>query len=330
MYTIVRYNNREEWLEGRKKGIGASDVGTLLGLNKYNTPLRLWNKIMGLTAPEGESAAMSRGHRVEPLVASDFAAATGAIIDEGSAEDFHAVDNDKPWLRVSPDRMWWPAGTPESERTMENALILECKTCTADITPDTVFDHFPYWYAQIQYQMGVMGVQKAALGWICVGNPNLPFDYLMLDFDEKYYLDTIVPTVDAFWNDNVLGGAQPDQVLDNEDAGLRWSRAETGSKAVATQEVIDSIIRCRAIEAQIKALEKEADDIKLGVKISMGDSEALVMPDGKTEVATWKNCTTAARLDAKRLQSEQPDVYEKYMGQASESRRLLLKTPKGA
>ncbi len=34
--------SRQEWLEDRKKGIGGSDVGTILGLNKWKSPYQLW------------------------------------------------------------------------------------------------------------------------------------------------------------------------------------------------------------------------------------------------------------------------------------------------
>lgn len=330
MYDIVKYANRDEWLEGRKLGIGSSDVGIILGLNKYSTPLRLWLKRTGRTAPEAENAAMSRGHRMEVVVANDFAAATGAVIDNNSVDDWHAVDRDRPFLRVSPDRLWWPEGTPEGERTTESALILECKTCTADVTPETVFDAFPYWYAQVQYQMGVMGVGRCALAWINVGTPNLPFGYTFVDFDAKYYGGVMVPALEKFWNENIVGGAMPETITDDEDAIIRYRKAEEGSKSVASEQVVARIARCKAVEEQIKTLEKEADDIKLEVKTAMGEAETLVAPDGKTVVATWKNCSVAGRFDSKRFKEENPETYEKYMSGGGETRRLTLRAPKAA
>ena len=34
--------SHQEWLEDRKRGIGGSDVATVLGLNKYKSPYQLW------------------------------------------------------------------------------------------------------------------------------------------------------------------------------------------------------------------------------------------------------------------------------------------------
>ena len=38
MKKVIKYKNREEWLQNRSKGIGASEAGTVLGLN----PWELW------------------------------------------------------------------------------------------------------------------------------------------------------------------------------------------------------------------------------------------------------------------------------------------------
>ena len=40
---------RDDWLQERSKGIGGSDVATVLGLNPYKTPLSLWEEKTGKT-----------------------------------------------------------------------------------------------------------------------------------------------------------------------------------------------------------------------------------------------------------------------------------------
>ncbi|EKC56536.1 hypothetical protein OBE_11012, partial [human gut metagenome] len=42
MKQIIKYKSREEWLQNRSKGIGASEAGTVLGLNPWETPYQLW------------------------------------------------------------------------------------------------------------------------------------------------------------------------------------------------------------------------------------------------------------------------------------------------
>lgn len=57
-YTLERFQqfrrvDREAaWLESRKKGVGGSDVSTIMGLNKYKTSYQLWMEKTGRMQPE--------------------------------------------------------------------------------------------------------------------------------------------------------------------------------------------------------------------------------------------------------------------------------------
>ena len=37
----LSYDSQEDWEELRTKGVGGSDAGAILGLNKYTTPFRI-------------------------------------------------------------------------------------------------------------------------------------------------------------------------------------------------------------------------------------------------------------------------------------------------
>ena len=53
MITRTTYQSREEWLEGRLHGLGASDIGALLGVSKFKTPIQLWREKTGaVKAPD--------------------------------------------------------------------------------------------------------------------------------------------------------------------------------------------------------------------------------------------------------------------------------------
>ena len=65
---VIRYKNSQEWLSDRRNGIGASEVGTILGLNPFETPYQLWRRKKGLDAPKQENFAMKAGHYLEDAV----------------------------------------------------------------------------------------------------------------------------------------------------------------------------------------------------------------------------------------------------------------------
>lgn len=329
-YHIVTYSGRDEWLKGRELGIGSSEVGTILGINHFDSPLKLWRRKQKIDPPTEESAAMKRGHRMEVVVANDFAEATGAIIDENSTDDWHAVDDEEEFLRVSPDRLWWPAGTPASEQTVDSSFILECKTCQANVEPDDIFEAYPYWYPQVQYQMGVMRKKRCALAWINVLNPDLPFRFRYVDFDEKYYNRVMLPKLRHFWNECILGCVEPDEVLDEEDAKLKWKKSVPESSVTAGTGLASRLERYHSLKASIKEMEKEVNDIELEVRTTLATAEVLLMPDGETEAATWKTFVTSGSFDKDLFKKENPEMYKKYTTEGKETRRLVIKSQKKA
>lgn len=67
--------NREEWLEARKEGLGASDAPAFLGISHWKTNVRLWEEKCGLVVPEdiGDKPYVRYGNDAEPLLRQFFA-----------------------------------------------------------------------------------------------------------------------------------------------------------------------------------------------------------------------------------------------------------------
>lgn len=74
LQTVTVYNTREEWLEGRKGGLGASDAGALLGISPWKSNVQLWEEKCGLAVPEeiGDNPAVKYGNDAEPLLRQFF------------------------------------------------------------------------------------------------------------------------------------------------------------------------------------------------------------------------------------------------------------------
>ena len=62
-----------EWLEHRKTGIGGSDAGAIMGVNKYVTPLDLYNDKLGLVEKDlTDNQAVYFGNVLEDVVAQNI------------------------------------------------------------------------------------------------------------------------------------------------------------------------------------------------------------------------------------------------------------------
>ena len=71
----------EEWLEIRRKGIGGSDAGTVLGKNPYKSPLTLWAEKRNELPNEFKgNEATAWGHLLEEPIAKRFAEEQPSIV----------------------------------------------------------------------------------------------------------------------------------------------------------------------------------------------------------------------------------------------------------
>ena len=149
----------EQWHAERRKRIGGSDAGTILGLNKYSSPYALWAEKTCRVTPEdiSDREAVRLGHDREVYVAKRFAEATGKRVRR---ENHFLVNSDYPFAHALPDRMV----------IGENAG-LECMTTSCFESPKQCAEgEFPaVWYCQIMHYMMVTGAPVWYLAVLCFG-----------------------------------------------------------------------------------------------------------------------------------------------------------------
>ena len=314
-YRVVKTTSHQQWLDERKKGVGSSEAGTIMGVNHFDTPYKLWRRKTGIDLPVEQNEAMEMGHHLEPAVATLFAARTGAVIKKSSEGDWLAVDTKREYLRVSPDRIYHYAGEKPSKA---NQHILECKTTSVAVDKD---DIPVYWYCQLQYQMGVMGVKKGAVAWIS-SYPRLNFGYKEFDFNPEFF-KAMVEQLEVFWLINIQGGIAPDDI-NSEDALVRNPTAKDGVTVQADAQIISTYNALKQINSEIKALEKTQSSLEDDLKIAMGEADTLVSPTGEV-MALWKNTKPTMKFNAKAFQQDDPAGYAKYMEPTASSRRFTVK-----
>lgn len=308
MNEPVRTKSHEEWLELRRKGIGSSEVATILGLNPFDTPYLLWRRKRGELAEEPESEAMLMGHMLEDVVAKRWQRETGLEILPGSEEEILFVDEERPFMRVSPDRLY-------RKRPDGDEGILECKTTVKAVSPDEIPLH---WFVQLQYQLGVAGMAKGSLAWLVQGRH---FGQMEMDFVKDYF-DTLAEAVERFWTENVLGGKEPEAV-NVQDVERKHARHTDGKVLEATKDILSSYSRLKDIRAEMEKLEAEEQGETERLKMFMQDAEELDYEG--TRLCTWKAGKDSQTFDSKRFKEENPDLYRKYLVAKPAARRFLIK-----
>jgi putative phage-type endonuclease len=262
---VIRPASHEEWLKEREYGIGASEVGAILGLSPFETPFSLWLKKTKQVEPDPENQAMKMGHLLEPVVAQLWEEATGEKVIKASAADIIYVHPEYDFMRATPDRI-----------VRGRKKLLEIKTTVTNIDPEDLPTH---WLAQCIYQQYVTGIHDCDLAWLVSGRY---FGYANIPYDPEF-AEFIAERVKEFWNDCVIGGKEPDLISVNDFA---MKGSDPGTTIDADEETMSHIISAVKLNADIAAAEAARDAHKDAVKLYMGESEALTV-NGKA-IATWK------------------------------------------
>ena len=311
---VIRYKNSQEWLSDRRNGIGASEVGTILGLNPFETPYQLWRRKKGLDAPKQENFAMKAGHYLEDAVSLFYRDATNCYVIKNTVEDFSIINPEKPFLRVSPDRLYWQDGAKHNE---DNKCVLECKTTQMEIDENSIPQH---WFCQLQMNMGVGEYSQGALAWLTMGRK---FGFKDFMFDKEFY-DWMIGEVEKYWIDYIVGDQEPLPV-NVDDVLLKNPRHVAGKTVVATDELIEDCRQLKELKEELGGLDSRKKELEAAIKMAMGDAEALTMPNSTKPLATWKATKDKTCFDEKKFAAENPELYKSYQYTKAGTRMFLLK-----
>ena len=62
---------RIDWLKGRQTGIGGSEIAAICGLNRYKTPMQIWEAKVNPVQDEETSQPAYWGNVLEEVVAKE-------------------------------------------------------------------------------------------------------------------------------------------------------------------------------------------------------------------------------------------------------------------
>ena len=305
---VLRPKSHDEWLEMRKDGIGASEVGAIIGVSPFDSPFSVWLKKTGQINPEPENEAMLMGHLLEDAVAKRWEIETGQKVIKASAADVIYAHPEHPYMRVTPDRI-----------VKGRKKLLECKTTANQVDRDNIPAH---WVAQVIYQQYVTGIHDADIAWLVSGRG---FGYANIPYDEEL-AEFIAESVKSFWNTNVLGGAEPD-AINVDDLAVKFPRSTPDKPIEADSKALEELASLRVKKATYEALGKEIEALQDSLKMFMEDCDAITDADGNVLV-TWKSGKDKTSFDSKAFAAENPEMYEKYCKTVPGSRSFLIKKPK--
>ena len=250
-------NGTSEWHEARVDGLGGSEIGTLMGLNPYQSPFHLW--------------AVKTGQIIQqPL--TNWAVRFGQKFEEPILELLQEEHPD--WELYSTgtyrhNKHTFLTANPDALAKVDGEwVIVEVKT-----SRNYWHDIPPAYIAQVRHYMAVMGVNRAVI----VGVVNMAWVEHWVErdeFEEQVQIDQAT----RFW-DYVKNGTQPD-----------WDGSESTYEAVremhpdiVDEEIeIDGLFALANTQARFDEAEAELRKEKAQVLSAMGKAKrAYFVHDGE-------------------------------------------------
>ena len=298
-----------QWLKERQCGIGGSDVGAILGVNKYKTPFEVYlEKTEPITEVGEQSESAYWGDQFEEVVAKEFEKRTGKKVRRDRK---HYKHKEYSFMVANIDR----------KVVGENA-ILECKTANQYLANEWQDDEVPASYLlQVQHYLFVTG---AEVGYIAVLIGGQKFVWKEVQRDEEL-IEVIIEAEKEFWK-MVQDKTPP--ALDGSSAAEkylkeRYKEAEEDKSIELGFEYKDKIKTYLDMKVQLKNFETQVKELENQIKFEIGNAEYAHAPGYSL---SWKN-VSRAKVDSKKLKSEYPEIYDKVIKE-SKSRRFSIKEDK--
>jgi putative phage-type endonuclease len=210
---IEMIENHSDWIKARKRGIGGSDSGAVLGVNKYKSNVQLWEEKTGRQEPAdlSNNAAVQFGKFAEPHLRELF------------KQDYpeYTVDYHEFWIYRHPEYDWLFA-TLDGELIAPDGSrgILEIKTTT--IQNKSQWDEWDgripdSYYAQCLHQLAATGwdfvILKAYIRYHVDGEVRVTIRHYKINRkDVQSDINYLIARETAFWN-NVQNDEMPALIL---------------------------------------------------------------------------------------------------------------------
>jgi len=293
---------RKDWLERRKNGIGASDSPQILGLSLWGSAISVYNDKLSLSEEFEMSERMEIGLLIEDFIAKLFCKKTGKKVRNIKDEVY---SKDIPYIYASLDR-----------DIVGEKSVLECKNVQifhGDKWDGTIPDMYNI---QCHHQMYATGSEKAYLAALFSG---CRFEIYEINRDQDV-IDFMIPKLVSFWEDNVKKQILP--IANHLDSQYLTESFFDHDEEFRTNHDIscELIDEYKNLSKIIDESKKRKEVITNQLKQQIGDSNGLVTERYQVSWSRWES----ERFDTKSFQQEHPKLFDKYK-KSSKMGRISIK-----
>lgn len=261
---VIQDKEPERWMELRTTGIGGSDAGAILGLNKYASPLTVYMQKKNIEGFTG-NASTEWGHILENPIRQKASEELGIEI---CMVPGMYTSKEYPFMNANLDGICH-ANHPVTigGETVEGFGGHEIKTsATGDgFTEDEIPDSY---YCQVQHYMAVTGLEWFILTVFFL-NTKKGKHYVIRKNNDFIY-SRLIPAEKDFWENNVLAENIPEPIgVESETEYLKNLPVDETIQLDADAEEIISAER--EIDRQIKELSKRQSEMKNKILLKLAE-----------------------------------------------------------
>lgn len=302
-------DNHEKWLYMRKCGIGASDVGSILGVNKYRNQVDVYLEKTTDTLDKYDNEKMKIGRLMESSLLLMFENETGLSASIYEDSEKHST---YPFLYATPDG------------------ILSDFSAGIEIKTGADGDHWEdvpeQYYAQCQLSMEIFGVDTWHLYAVLAGFSGFTRKHFEIKRNDLY-IKSLLKICYDFWNDNVLARIAP--VAKSIDDINKLFTDSQEIRMQANPEVTKHIKDYKAVKAQMLELEEtlkplKAKEKKIKEDLALCMEDAEIITNEKDEELLKYKIVNRSSLDTKKLKQEHPEIHNEYV-KTTTYRKLTIK-----
>lgn len=266
-----------EWHAARAQGIGASDAGSVLGLNPYKSALRLWGEKTGRLQPPNldDNPNVQRGVSMETPIAEAFAAQSNLTIEPCGM--LYQADPPLEFILATPDFLidgWIPLEIKAPSSYSRKAWQV----------PPAMYE------AQVRQQMFVLGAQYGVLvaGFTTpTGKITEIVSHFITPLDGEDH-ERMILKLERFWLD-VQNDAMPldeskDTIATLDDLYPEEVKGKRITLPIAADSIHEALNETTEAIARYTA---ERDHLRAELKAMIGDAESARLYDGSATYF-WK------------------------------------------
>ena len=311
--SFLNYANDDEWHKLRQKGIGGSDIGAIMGLNEYTSPLMIYKQKMGEDNSVHENIFTRKGKDLEGFIRDTYV--TPAMKEKGYMVEHpeETIINDKyPWLRANIDGIAVPFNLNNKSVIIEIKFV---STYARSHWDNDKYDGIPpSYYAQVQEYMLVTGTDEA---YVCaLFDDKWEFKMYNIVRDEVF-LQNLYKKSKEFYEYNMLMQIppKPNVELDKEEFANELDNEQEFEIDSSLDKLVEEY---KDVNNEYKLVSARKTELSNKLKEAYANGKMPRLIKNRYKVIK----TSRTIFDSLKFGNEHPNIYKNYI---KESIATILK-----